>query len=83
MQSINRDSFQNAPILEITRPVTKRNYLVTSVQDLEECLAQAFSTAASGRPGPVLVDVPMDVLAARHFYRGNANGSVQKEAADR
>ncbi len=59
---IGNDAFQEADIVGITRPCTKHNYLVTSVEDLAVTVKRAFSIASSGRPGPVLVDLPKDVL---------------------
>ena len=59
---IGNDAFQEADIVGITRPVTKHNYLVKDVKDLARTLREAFYVAHTGRPGPVLVDVPKDVL---------------------
>jgi acetolactate synthase I/II/III large subunit len=60
--SIGTDAFQEADIAGITVPITKHNYLVQSGEDLPRVLAEAFHLASTGRPGPVLVDVPKDVL---------------------
>src|SRR4030042_505784 len=59
---IGNDAFQEADIIGITRPCTKHNYLVKDVKDLARILKQAFYIARSGRPGPVLVDLPKDTL---------------------
>jgi len=59
---IGNDAFQEADIVGITRPCTKHNYLTKDVKDLGRVLKEAFYVARSGRPGPVLVDVPKDVL---------------------
>ena len=59
---IGNDAFQEADIVGITRPCTKHNYLVKDVKDLARILKEAFYVARSGRPGPVLVDLPKDVL---------------------
>ncbi|MDH7500779.1 MAG: biosynthetic-type acetolactate synthase large subunit, partial [candidate division NC10 bacterium] len=59
---IGNDSFQEADIVGITRPCTKHNYLVKEVKDLASTLREAFHIASTGRPGPVLVDVPKDVI---------------------
>ena len=59
---IGNDSFQEADIVGITRPCTKHNYLVKDVKDLAITIKEAFHIAATGRPGPVLVDVPKDVI---------------------
>lgn len=62
---IGNDAFQEADIVGITRPCTKHNFLVKDVHVLARTLRQAFYLARSGRPGPVLVDLPKDVLQAR------------------
>ncbi|POZ87977.1 MULTISPECIES: biosynthetic-type acetolactate synthase large subunit [Petrotoga] len=59
---IGTDSFQEIDIRGITLPVTKHNYLVTNVKDLAKTIKEAFYIARTGRPGPVLVDLPVDVL---------------------
>lgn len=60
---IGNDAFQEADIVGITRPCTKYNYLVKRVEDIAPTLKEAFHLARSGRPGPVLVDLPKDVTA--------------------
>ena len=62
------DSFQEADISGMTMPVTKHNYLVTRVDKLAEIIREAFYIAASGRPGPVLIDIPKDVQIAETEY---------------
>jgi acetolactate synthase-1/2/3 large subunit len=74
---IGNDAFQEADIVGITRPCTKHNYLVKDVSDLAGVLHEAFYIAASGRPGPVLVDVPKDVQFATGEYLNKSN-SVHK-----
>jgi acetolactate synthase-1/2/3 large subunit len=59
---IGNDAFQEADIVGITRPCTKHNYLVKDIKDLARTLKEAFYVARSGRPGPVLVDLPKDIL---------------------
>jgi acetolactate synthase-1/2/3 large subunit len=59
---IGNDAFQEADIVGITRPCTKHNYLVKDVKDLARILKEAFYLARSGRPGPVLVDLPKDIF---------------------
>lgn len=59
---IGNDAFQEADIIGITRPCTKHNYLVKDVKDLARTLKEAFYVARSGRPGPVLIDLPKDTL---------------------
>ncbi len=61
---IGNDAFQEADTVGITRPCTKHNYLVKDVEELAPTLKKAFYLAATGRPGPVVVDVPKDVSAA-------------------
>ena len=68
-QLIGNDAFQEVDIVGITRPCTKHNYQVTHVKDLERILKEAFYIARSGRPGPVLVDLPKDVMQASANYR--------------
>jgi len=60
--SIGMDAFQEAHTWGISMPVTKHNYLVTNVEDIPDVIREAFHLAATGRPGPVLVDIPKDVL---------------------
>jgi acetolactate synthase-1/2/3 large subunit len=60
---IGNDAFQEADIVGITRPCTKHNYLVKDIKDLALTIKQAFHLARTGRPGPVLVDLPKDVMA--------------------
>ena len=62
---IGRDSFQEVDITGITMPITKHNYMVKDVSRLADTLREAFHIAASGRPGPVLVDIPKDVQIAQ------------------
>src|SRR6267154_5468073 len=65
---IGSDAFQEADTFSITRPATKHNYIVTSLKDLPRTIHEAFYIAASGRPGPVLVDIPKDVFQGQHHY---------------
>jgi acetolactate synthase-1/2/3 large subunit len=62
---IGNDAFQEADIVGITRPCCKYNYLVSDVDDLASIIREAFHIASSGRPGPVLVDLPKDVTAGK------------------
>jgi acetolactate synthase-1/2/3 large subunit len=59
---IGNDAFQEADIIGITRPCTKHNYLVKDIKDLAQTIKEAFYVARSGRPGPVLIDLPKDTL---------------------
>ena len=65
---IGNDAFQEADIVGITRPCTKHNYLVDRVEDLTRTIKEAFTIAGTGRPGPVLVDLPKDVLQAPGLF---------------
>ncbi len=62
--AIGTDAFQEADIVGITMPITKHNFLVQSVDEIPRAIAEAFHLASTGRPGPVLVDLPKDVLQA-------------------
>jgi len=62
---IGNDAFQEADIVGITRPCTKYNFLVKDVRELAQTIKEAFYIAASGRPGPVLIDLPRDVVTAK------------------
>jgi acetolactate synthase-1/2/3 large subunit len=62
---IGNDAFQEADIVGITRPCTKYNYLVKDVKDLAAIIKEAFYIATTGRPGPVLIDLPKDVTAGK------------------
>jgi len=66
---IGTDGFQEADIAGITLPVTKHNFLVTEAGDIARTVAEAFHVAATGRPGPVLVDVAKDALQAKTQFR--------------
>jgi len=65
---IGNDAFQECDTVGITRPCTKYNYLVKSVADLPHVLHEAFHIASSGRPGPVVVDIPKDIQFAKGAY---------------
>ncbi|MGM0396045.1 MAG: biosynthetic-type acetolactate synthase large subunit [Bacillota bacterium] len=70
---LGRDSFQEVDITSITMTITKHNYLVTSVEEIEETVREAFRIAGSGRKGPVLVDIPKDIMMTQmdfeHLYQ--------------
>src|SRR5579872_5527360 len=66
---IGSDAFQEADTFGITRSCTKHNYLVKRVEDLAQTIHEAFYVASSGRPGPVLVDIPKDVFQAQVHYQ--------------
>lgn len=75
--SLGRDSFQEVDITGVTMPVTKHNYMVKDVTRLAETLREAFFIAASGRPGPVLVDVPKDIQQAVTEYEPAAPRQIK------
>jgi acetolactate synthase-1/2/3 large subunit len=86
---IGSDAFQECDTVGITRPCTKYNYLVKTIDDLPRALHEAFHIAASGRPGPVVVDIPKDIQFAKgnyskpkefqhKGYRPKINGDVDK-----
>ncbi|MGB6009642.1 MAG: biosynthetic-type acetolactate synthase large subunit [Desulfobacterales bacterium] len=66
---IGNDAFQEVDIVGITRPCTKHNYLVKRTEDLARIIKEAFYLASSGRPGPVLVDIPKDVSVTQIDYK--------------
>ncbi len=73
---IGTDGFQEIDITGITLPITKHNYFVGSIDELADTIRSAFRLAASGRPGPVLIDVPKDVQTAKYEY--NPEPKVEK-----
>lgn len=75
---IGCDSFQEVYIAGITMPITKHNFVVRKVDDLADIVREAFKIASSGRPGPVLIDIPKDITADRTTYIP-ASAPVAKE----
>ena len=73
---IGKDSFQEVDIAGITMCITKHNYIVKEIKDLAKTLREAFYIAQSGRPGPVLVDIPKDVTAALYDYQYEVPKSI-------
>lgn len=65
---LGKDSFQEIDIAGITMPITKHNYIVKDIENLADTIREAFEIARSGRPGPVLIDIPKDVTAALTEY---------------
>lgn len=80
---MGKDSFQEVDIAGITMPITKYNYIVKDVKDLEKVLNDAFEIASSGRPGPVLIDVPKDVQTAKTEYFGKYKAVKRDYRRDR
>ena len=70
---IGRDAFQETDVIGVTQPITKHSFLVQNVEDLAEIVHEAFRLALSGRPGPVLIDIPKDVQITRTLYRPSAS----------
>ncbi|MBI3195643.1 MAG: biosynthetic-type acetolactate synthase large subunit [Ignavibacteriae bacterium] len=68
LKLIGNDAFQEIDIVGITRPITKHNYLVRDIRDLAKTIKEAFYIATSGRPGPVLVDLPKDIMAQKTVF---------------
>lgn len=66
---LGTDAFQEVDITGITQPITKHNYLVTDVKNLAETIKEAFHIARTGRPGPVLIDIPVDVFKNETEYK--------------
>ena len=68
--AIGQDAFQECDTVGITRPVVKHNFLVKDVRDMATVMKKAFHIARSGRPGPVVVDIPKDVSFAKTAFKG-------------
>src|SRR3546814_811606 len=66
--AIGQDAFQEVDTVGITRPCVKHNFLVKDVRDIASTMKKAFYLAASGRPGPIVVDIPKDVTAAKFEF---------------
>src|SRR3989441_2227053 len=75
--AIGQDAFQECDTVGITRPCVKHNFLVKDVKDLAAAISKAFYIARSGRPGPVLVDIPKDVTVARCAFEYPRNPSLR------
>lgn len=78
---IGTDSFQEIDITGVTLPITKHNYFVGSVEQLADTVRDAFSLAQSGRPGPVLIDIPKDVQIAKCEYTPKSPAAAQEPHA--
>ncbi|MDH7481548.1 MAG: biosynthetic-type acetolactate synthase large subunit [Armatimonadota bacterium] len=74
--ALGKDSFQEADITGITMPITKHNFLVKNSKDVPEVVAEAFHIARTGRPGPVLIDMPMDVSLGVIDYKPVTNVDI-------
>ena len=80
---IGNDAFQEADTVGITRPCTKHNYLVKSVEDLPRLIHEAFYVAGAGRPGPVVIDLPKDVVMAEGDYCEGAHADMSEHRSYR
>ncbi len=78
---IGRDAFQETDIIGVTQPITKHNFLIRSTDEIADVVHEAFRVAQSGRPGPVLIDVPKDVLQKTAKYRPSATMTSQEQMA--
>ena len=65
---IGNDAFQEVDVTGITRPITKHNYLVQDIKDLSRIIKEAFHIATTGRPGPVVIDIPVDISNGTHKF---------------
>jgi len=80
---LGRDSFQEVDIVGMTMPVTKHNYQVRNVDDMQRIVNDAFYIAREGRPGPVLIDIPVNIFTAQTEYDPDRNhASKQKKAQE-
>lgn len=77
---LGTQAFQECDITSITRPCTKKNYLVRGIKDLPQILHEAFYVARSGRPGPVLIDIPKDIQTASGIYRRPSEWDIVQNA---
>ena len=76
---LGKDSFQEVDITGITMPITKHNYIVKDVNDLQRIVKEAFYIAKEGRPGPVLIDIPKDITAAKAIYEPIISKKVERK----
>ncbi len=74
---IGNDAFQEADVTGITRPITKHNYLVKNIEDLSLIVKEAFHIASTGRPGPVLIDIPSDIQLQETEFRYPSEVSIR------
>jgi len=74
---IGNDAFQEVDIIGITRPITKHNYLVQDIKDLAKIIKEAFHIASTGRPGPVVIDVPVDISNSMHNFEYPSTVSIR------
>ncbi len=77
---LGRDAFQETDVLGVTQPITKHSFLIQHVDEIADAVHEAFKIAHSGRPGPVLIDVPKNVLQAKTMYRPAATPAATTKA---
>jgi acetolactate synthase I/II/III large subunit len=82
-RAIGTQAFQEAPTIDLTRSCTKANWFIEDPADIPEIVAEAFRVATSGRPGPVLVDIPKDVQAAETVWRSASHTPDPRPRVDR
>src|SRR5947208_5139560 len=75
---IGRDAFQETDVIGVTQPITKHNFLVRNIEDLADIVHEAFRLALSGRPGPVLIDVPKDIQLSKTQYSPSASVNLRE-----
>ena len=73
---LGSDAFQETDIIGITMPITKHSYLISDPSEVQSTVKQAFEIARSGRPGPVLIDLPRNVMAATYDQNGNEQAAT-------
>lgn len=78
---LGKDSFQEVDIAGITMPITKHNYIVKNIEELAEVIREAFVIAKSGRPGPVLIDIPKDITAQRTIYEYKSPKAIERSTS--
>lgn len=78
---LGKDSFQEIDITGVTMPITKHNYIVKDITKLADTIREAFYIACSGRPGPVLIDIPKDITATLHEYTYEAPKKVHRQVS--
>lgn len=78
MNKLGKDSFQEVDILGITMPITKHNYMIKNVNDLADAIREAFLIAKSGRPGPVLIDIPKNITSEYAEYEKQVPKDAQR-----
>jgi acetolactate synthase-1/2/3 large subunit len=76
---LGKDSFQEIDIAGVTMPITKHNFIVKDVNDLADIVRQAFEIANTGRPGPVLIDIPKDITSAEVDYEPKKPKKIERQ----